>query len=89
MGIGATVLPGLPLQALHDLQRLAGLAQPCPFQPERFPLAQSERERDDEPDPVALAQRQGQDALDQGQARGQAQNARGEPPRPGGCKWRV
>lgn len=27
-------------------------------------MPQSERERDDEPDPVALAQRQGQDALD-------------------------
>jgi len=64
MRIGAAVLPGLPLQALHDLQGLAGLVQPGPFEPERFALPQSERESDDEPDPGALAQRQGQDALD-------------------------
>ena len=64
MRISAAVLPGLPLQPLHDFQGLAGLVQPGPFEPERFALPQPERERDDEPDPVALAQRQGQDALD-------------------------
>jgi hypothetical protein len=33
MRVGATMLPGLPLQSLHDLKGLAGLVQPRPFQP--------------------------------------------------------
>jgi len=34
MRVSASVLPGLPLQALHDLQSFAGLVQARPFQPE-------------------------------------------------------
>src|SRR5215472_5330629 len=38
--VGAAMLPGLPLRSLHDLQRLAGLVQPRPFQPERLTPAE-------------------------------------------------
>src|SRR6516164_3574460 len=61
---GATVLPGLPLQSLHDLQGLAGLVQSRPFQPECLALAEPQCQRDDEPHSVALVQCQGQDAVD-------------------------
>src|SRR5262249_58142489 len=64
MRIGAAVLPGLPLQAFHDLQGFAWLVQPRPFQPECLALAQPKRQGDDEPHSVALAERQRQDALD-------------------------
>ena len=64
MRIGATVLPGLPLQAFHDLQCFAWLVQPRPFQPECLSLTQPKRQGDDEPHSVALAERQCQDALD-------------------------
>jgi hypothetical protein len=62
--IGAAVLPGLPLLALHDLQGFAGLVQPRPFQPECLSLTEPESKSNDEPDSITFAQCQRQEALD-------------------------
>ncbi len=57
MWVCASALPGLPLEAIHDLQGFAGLVQVRPFRPECLALPQPERNGDDEPHSVALAQR--------------------------------
>jgi len=64
MWVVTAMLPGLPLQAFHDFQGLAGLVQPGPFQSECLTSAESQRQRDDEPRSVAFAQGKGQDVVD-------------------------
>src|SRR6266702_2814547 len=53
----AAVLPSPPLEGLPDLERLGFFVQPPPFQAQRLALPDTERQRDHEPDAVALGQR--------------------------------
>jgi len=62
--IFAPVLPGTPLQALDDPQRLRGRVEPRPLEAERLPLPNTQRQRQDEAHAVTPRQCGGQQPPD-------------------------